>query len=95
MKSILIGAALCAASIVTAEARPMTSRMFCNDVQRVVAGSGTIVLGFTPTTYDRVVTDQRFCLPTEGLEPINVPTMDTPYCLAGYTCKEGGSNRRR
>lgn len=95
MKKLAIALTLVALAASAAQARPLSSRMYCDDVQRVVARSGTIVLGFTPNTYDRVVTDLRFCLPTEVLIPINVPTLDTPYCFAGYTCKEGSSGRNR
>ncbi|HRK24572.1 MAG TPA: hypothetical protein PLQ11_06425 [Beijerinckiaceae bacterium] len=71
-----------------AEARPMSSRMACSEVQRLVARSGAVVMSFTPTTYDRVVHDRRWCLPSEGLEQIYVPARDTPHCFAGYTCRE-------
>ena len=74
-----------------ANARPMTSAMHCADVQRLIARSGAAVINFTPTTYDRVVRDQRFCLPSEMTQIIYVPTRDTPNCFAGYTCREGDS----
>lgn len=72
-----------------ADARPMSSRMTCNEVQRLVARSGAVVMNFTPSTYDRVVRDRRWCLPTEGLVNLYVPTRDSPQCFAGYTCREG------
>ena len=81
--------AVLAASLVAAEARPMTSTMTCAAVQRLVARSGAIVMNFTPTTYDRVVRDQRWCLPSEGTVNLYVPTRDNPQCFAGYTCREG------
>lgn len=78
----------CLLSVVSAEARPMSSRMACADVQRLVARSGAVVMSFTPTTYDRVVRDQRWCLRSEALVPLTVPARDTPDCFAGYTCRE-------
>ena len=95
MQKLIIGAVLAVGLVGAAEARPMSSRMYCTDVQRLVARSGSVVLGFTTHTYDRVVSDQRFCLATEGLVQINVPTLDTPTCFAGYTCREGDTFRRR
>lgn len=95
MKAIALSLCLAAATLTTAEARPLSSRMYCGEVQNLVARSGSIVLGFTEHTYDRIVTDRRFCLPTEGLVQADVPTLDTPYCFAGYTCREGDSFRRR
>jgi hypothetical protein len=91
MKRIALATIGIAMTGMVAEARPMSSAMRCADVQRMVARSGAVVMNFTPTTYDRVVLDQRFCLPTEGLVRINVPTRDTPYCFAGYTCREGAT----
>ena len=46
-------------------------------------------------SYDKVVLDQRYCLPRQGIKPIWVPTRDVEQCFAGYTCNEdNGSNRR-
>ena len=95
MKIVALALCLTTVASTAALARPMTPRMYCADVQRMVQRSGAIVMGFSEHTYDRIVSDQRFCLATEGLIPINVPALDTPACFAGYTCREGESFRRR
>jgi hypothetical protein len=79
---------LSAAAITAAEARPMSSRMACTEVQKLVTRSGAVVMSFTPTTYDRVVADSRWCLRTERLDPIYVPARDSGACFAGYVCRE-------
>lgn len=43
-------------------------------------------------TQDRVVLDQRYCLPRQDTTPIYVPTRDVAQCFAGYTCSEGSSS---
>lgn len=91
MRMIALASATLMLGAVAAEARPMSSAMRCADVQRMVARSGAVVMNFTPTTYDRVVHDQRFCLPSEGLVRITVPTRDAANCFAGYTCREGAT----
>lgn len=93
MKRLAIAASMLMLAGVAAQARPMSSAMSCASVQRMVARAGAIVMNFTPTTYDRVVADQRYCLPTEVTEPLWVPTRDARSCFAGYTCKEGESWR--
>lgn len=81
-------AALVLTAPVVADARPMSSKMACAEVQRLVARSGAVVMSFTPTTYDRVVHDQRWCLMGEALQTLYVPARDTDACFAGYTCRE-------
>jgi len=89
MKGLALAAAMLTLASASAAARPMTSAMTCAAVQRLVASSGAVVINFTPTTYDRVVAHQGYCLPSEVIEPIWVPTRDARQCFAGYTCKEG------
>lgn len=81
-----------AATGAMAQSRPMTPNMTCDAVQRLVAQRGAVVLGFGPDLYDRVVAYQRFCLPSEELEQITVPTRNGA-CFAGYTCKESDGRR--
>lgn len=71
-----------------AQTRPMTPKMACADIQRLVVQRGAVVLGFGPDLYDRVVSTPRYCLPGAALIRIDVPARDTPACFAGYTCRE-------
>lgn len=42
-------------------------------------------------TSERVVKDQRYCLPREWTAPFWVPTRDTAQCFAGYTCGDSSN----
>lgn len=42
-------------------------------------------------TYDRFVSDGRFCFLGEHLWPANAPTADARQCRLGYICKPGRS----
>lgn len=92
MGRLMAAAALVAAALSAAEARPMSSRMACTEVQKLVARSGAVVMNFTPATYDRVVADSRWCLRTERLDPLYVPARDSGACFAGYVCRERDFN---
>lgn len=89
MKRLLVAAALLVPTAALALQGPLTTRMSCAEVQATVARHGGIVLNFSADTYDRIVRDQRWCMPTEGLVQSFVPARDNPHCFAGYTCREG------
>jgi hypothetical protein len=71
-----------------AQPRPLTVTMNCSQASGLVASSGAIVLGTGGHTYDRFVSDCRFCLRNEKAEPVWVPAADTRQCFVGYRCKE-------
>jgi hypothetical protein len=77
-----------------AQPRPSTVDMRCAQAAGIVAARGAIVLGTGGFTYDRFVSDRRFCAITETTEPAWVPAADTPQCFVGYRCKEPTSERR-
>ncbi|WP_210484551.1 hypothetical protein [Microvirga antarctica] len=90
MKIIVFALTLAAcATPVLAQQRPMTPGMPCAQAQQLVARNGAIVLGTGTYTYDRYVRDQSFCQRDESLEPVWVPTRDTPQCPVGYRCRSG------
>lgn len=89
MKRLVLVSALLVPTAASALQGPLTTRMTCTEVQSLVARRGTVLLNFSPSTYDRVVHGQRWCLPTEGTMILYVPTRDTSQCFAGYTCREG------
>ncbi len=89
MKQLVLAAALSAlTSSAVAQPRPSTTSMGCNQAAGLVASRGAIVLGTGGYTYDRFVSDARFCLRSERTEPVWVPAADTPQCFVGYRCKE-------
>jgi hypothetical protein len=71
-----------------AQPRPSTLAMSCGQAAGLVASRGAIVLGTGGYTYDRFVSDARFCLRSERTEPVWVPAADTSQCFVGYRCKE-------
>ncbi|WP_375458622.1 hypothetical protein [uncultured Enterovirga sp.] len=66
--------------------------MTCRQSAGLVRARGAVVLGTGGQTYDRFVSDRRFCQVTEQVRPAFAPTRDDPACLIGYTCFEP-SNR--
>ena len=90
MNKSLLSLALILALTASAAAQPRLSsvHMSCRQAAGLVASHGAVVLGTGGATYDRFVTDQRFCLRTEVTEAAWVPTADTPQCFVGYRCKE-------
>jgi hypothetical protein len=89
MKTLVCAiAATGAAATAFAQPRPSTLAMSCGQAAGLVASRGAIVLGTGGYTYDRFVSDGRFCLNTEITEPVWVPAGDTPQCFVGYRCQE-------
>jgi hypothetical protein len=89
MKKLLVSLAVSlVATSALAQPRPSSVAMSCRQAAGLVASHGALVLGTGGFTYDRFVTDHRFCLRTESTQPAWVPTRDTPQCFVGYRCKE-------
>jgi hypothetical protein len=89
MSKLVLAAALSALiTSAMAQPRPSTTAMSCAQATGLVASRGAVVLGTGGYTYDRFVSDQRFCLRTETTEPMWVPAGDTPQCFVGYRCRE-------
>lgn len=80
-----------AATDADAQPRPSTVAMTCAQAAGLVASRGAIVLGTGGFTFDRFVTDRRFCAINQTTEPAWAPTADTPQCFVGYRCKEPAS----
>jgi len=77
-----------------AQPRPSTVTMTCAQAASLVASRGAIVLGTGGLTFDRFVSDRRFCAISETTEPAWAPTIDTPQCFVGYRCKEPNAEVR-
>src|SRR3954451_2697924 len=71
-----------------AQARPSTVTMACAQAAQLVTSQGAIVLGTGGSTFDRFVTDRRFCAINQTTEPAWVPAADNLQCFVGYRCKE-------
>jgi len=87
-KIVCVLALLVVASSVQAQPRPMSPNMTCDQARGLVFSRGAIVLGTGTYTYDRYVSDRRFCERSEMTEPAFVPTRDTPQCPVGYVCRD-------
>ena len=73
-----------------------TANRTCGQIQGLVGKYGKTVL-VAPGTFgfhseERVVVDQRFCLPRQATAPVYVPTRDVAQCFAGYSCSEDGGS---
>ena len=71
-----------------AQSHPLTLRMTCDGARQLVTTQGAIVLNTSATTYDRYVGAAGQCVRGEVMEPVWVPTADTPQCPIGYRCVE-------
>jgi len=74
----------------SAQERPSSVTMTCQQAAGLVSAHGELVLGTGGFTYDRFVRDRSFCEPTEITANAFVPTRDNPECLVGYRCIEPG-----
>lgn len=70
----------------SAQSRPDTQRMVCQQAVNTVARAGAIVMTTGPGTYERIVANERFCLIGESPERAFAQTRDTPRCFVGYYC---------
>ncbi|MET0312849.1 MAG: hypothetical protein ABW275_00495, partial [Hansschlegelia sp.] len=72
----------------SAEARPYAPKMSCSSLQSLLKERGALVISTGPNTYDRYVSDSRYCQRTQRLVPEWIQSADKPDCGVGYTCKE-------
>ena len=71
-----------------AEARPDTRSMTCAQAQDFVRRHGAVVMTTGRHTYQRIVSQHRYCDPWQQLFPERAPTRDAPQCVVGYRCDE-------
>lgn len=82
--------ALALAGPAAAQGRPSSLALTCEGARRLVLARGAVLLGTGGQTFDRYVSDRRFCEATEALRRSFVPTRDTSACFVGYRCYEPG-----
>ena len=77
--------------------RPFTPALTCAAVQGLVARRGRIVLASSPTAYETVHYESGACRNEVTSAPAFEPTLDDPYCFAGYRCvqRNNGENSVR
>lgn len=67
-------------------ARPASWAMTCGQARTLVQSQGAVVINFSPTVYERVVSAANFCFPGQTLRPEFAPTRDVRQCFIGYSC---------
>ena len=86
-------AALLAAFIVAFAAgsanaqRPDTRAMTCAGAWAFVQANGAVVMSTGRYTYDRLVSQRRYCELNEVLQRHFAQTADSPRCFVGYVCR--------
>ncbi|MDX5594506.1 hypothetical protein [Pseudovibrio sp. SPO723] len=73
-------------SAASAQARPDTRTMTCEQARNLVKQRGAVVLTTGARTFDRFVVDRRFCQRDEAIRSEWVQTKDIKQCRIGYTC---------
>ncbi|KQT58645.1 hypothetical protein ASG52_21160 [Methylobacterium sp. Leaf456] len=77
--------------------RPFTPALSCAAVRGIVAQRGRVVLASSPTAYETVYHESGACRNEVTSAPAFEPTLDQPYCFAGYRCvqRNNGENSVR
>ncbi len=77
--------------------RPFTPTLSCAAVKGIVARRGHVVLASSPTAYETVHYESGACQNEVTGAPAFEPTLDDPYCFAGYRCvqRNNGENSVR
>jgi len=70
------------------QGRPVSTALTCSRAAGLVGSQGALVLGTGVYTYDRYVSNQRFCVLGETTEPAWIRTVDNPQCFIGYQCRQ-------
>ncbi|WP_299475367.1 hypothetical protein [uncultured Roseibium sp.] len=74
-------------SLQAQSARPDTRQLTCAQAQSLVKQRGSVVMTTGPSTFDRFISDVRYCLPeTNMMRPKFAATKDNPKCPVGNRC---------
>lgn len=69
-------------------ARPDLRQMSCAQAQEMIRRNGAVVATTGRHTYNRFVSQRRYCDRWETIVPKLEATRDNPRCLVGYICEE-------
>jgi hypothetical protein len=83
----LLAIAMAVTTPASAQSRPDSLSMTCEQVQATLARQGVAVIGTGPHVYDRFVASGRFCSQTQSARQGFIRTKDVPSCLV-YTCRD-------
>lgn len=70
-----------------AQGRPDVRAMTCGEARALVRQNGAVVLTTGRHTYDRYVTNRRYCPVGQVTERAYVQTRDAQSCFVGFTCE--------
>ena len=87
MRHCLLLIVLSAVAISPAQARIDARRLTCAQAQALIRQQGAAVLTTGQYTYERFVSDHRFCERDEVTTRRRTPTRDNPSCHIGYICR--------
>lgn len=68
--------------------RVYAPNLSCAAVQGAVARSGVAIVASSPTAYEKVYASAGECRNEVTSAPAYTPSADTPYCFAGYRCRD-------
>ena len=90
MKVFIATVALCAFSttVMAQSSRPALHAMTCSAASSLIQSRGAAVVDTGPTTFERLVSNEGFCLRGETAIPYFTPTRDNRTCMAGYECRD-------
>ena len=87
LSSCLFAATL-AAGLQSAHAQRADTRSFtCASAWAFVQSRGAVVMSTGNYTYDRLVSQRRYCQMDEVLQRHYAQTADSPRCFVGYVCR--------
>ncbi|ABY29390.1 hypothetical protein [Methylorubrum extorquens] len=97
LHALCLGVGGLAGTAASAQERPFTPSLTCGAVQALVARQRRVVLATSPNAYEAVHLDSGDCRNEVTARPAFEPTLDNPYCFAGYHCvqRNNGENSTR
>ncbi|AMB44032.1 MULTISPECIES: hypothetical protein [Methylobacteriaceae] len=97
LHALCLGVVGLAGTAASAQERPFTPSLTCGTVQALVARQRRVVLATSPNAYEAVHLDSGDCRNEVTARPAFEPTLDNPYCFAGYRCvqRNNGENSGR
>ncbi len=84
--SVAIALTVCATGAL-AQSAGTTTTMTCEEARQIVASQGSVVLNTGPDTFDRYVSNDRYCASGQYVKPAFVPTRNTQECEVGFRCR--------
>lgn len=88
MKIPFVSVLLILAATAEAHALPAAYKLTCSAAAALVSQRGAVVMEDSPSTYQRYVSDSRYCYVENMLRPEWIATRDNSACFVGYICAQ-------